>query len=499
MKIKFLVLTIVLAATLQASWSQSGNHINIPVGYALNFNHNSSEGSDGSVIYRGTGSAGVMQFHFAGESVNFKSLTSGGYWKLQNLDGLNKVLLHTDGNSYLKGGKFGIGTSTFDSQGGNEILRVKGAIVFDKTTATSELYLPSIEHNSHNGSTNDLYIGTKSNNGDLRFFTGNTGSAKTFGSNANELRMIISDNGEIGIGTSSPSYDFHLVGDSYLQGDTKINGALLFNKGVTAPITGSTHPAIYESTNSGLPYPFNEAGNLIIQPESTYNKDIVFMAGNPTPEISTVIKHNGRMGIGTTNPTESNLHIYRNTTTLGWGDIDQTQAVLKVEDKNASLYVDGNSIYTNSKMNLGTIGGNRFTIGTNNQERIRVTSAGKVGIGLGDQNPTHRLEVNGAIRATEIKVQSFPWPDYVFEENYKLKSLEETAAYIKDNQHLPEIPSAAEVEANGIALGEMNALLLKKIEELTLHLIEMKEALDNAETVNVKQEEKIQMLLKSYK
>ena len=63
-------------------------------------------------------------------------------------------------------------------------------------------------------------------------------------------------------------------------------------------------------------------------------------------------------------------------------------------------------------------------------------------------------------------------PDYVFEEGYDLSTLEEVEAYIKDNKHLPEVPSAKEMEENGIELAQMNMLLLKKIEELTLHLIE---------------------------
>ncbi|MEP0986842.1 hypothetical protein [Ekhidna sp.] len=94
-------------------------------------------------------------------------------------------------------------------------------------------------------------------------------------------------------------------------------------------------------------------------------------------------------------------------------------------------------------------------------------------VGIGTTSPSHKLEVNGTIRSKEVKVEAANWPDYVFEPDYDLRSLEETAAYIKSNKHLPEIPSAKEMEANGVQLGEMNMLLLKKIEELTLYQIEM--------------------------
>lgn len=94
-------------------------------------------------------------------------------------------------------------------------------------------------------------------------------------------------------------------------------------------------------------------------------------------------------------------------------------------------------------------------------------------VGIGTMNPDEKLTVKGTIHAEEVKVDlSVPGPDYVFEEDYNLRSLKETETYIQANKHLPEVPSAKEMEVNGIQLGEMNMLLLKKIEELTLHLIE---------------------------
>lgn len=97
--------------------------------------------------------------------------------------------------------------------------------------------------------------------------------------------------------------------------------------------------------------------------------------------------------------------------------------------------------------------------------------SGKVGIKT--QIPgDYDLAVNGKIRSQEIKVETAGWADYVFEEDYKLPTLAETEIFIQKNGHLPDVPKASEVEANGISLGEMNKVLLKKIEELTLHLIE---------------------------
>ena len=98
---------------------------------------------------------------------------------------------------------------------------------------------------------------------------------------------------------------------------------------------------------------------------------------------------------------------------------------------------------------------------------------GKVGIGT--TAPDEKLTVKGKIHAQEVKVDmAGPLvPDYVFAPDYDLIPLSEVAQYIKENRHLPEIPSAKDIEANGLHLAEMNMKLLKKIEELTLYMIEL--------------------------
>lgn len=87
--------------------------------------------------------------------------------------------------------------------------------------------------------------------------------------------------------------------------------------------------------------------------------------------------------------------------------------------------------------------------------------------------PNLKLLVNGTIGASEVKVSLATWCDYVFEKDYKLKSLKEVDAYIQANKHLPEVPSEKEVVENGVAMGEMMKIHMKKIEELTLYMIEL--------------------------
>ncbi|MCL2291061.1 MAG: hypothetical protein FWC34_10260 [Bacteroidetes bacterium] len=92
---------------------------------------------------------------------------------------------------------------------------------------------------------------------------------------------------------------------------------------------------------------------------------------------------------------------------------------------------------------------------------------------------TNNLRVNNLLCAKEIKVQiASCWPDYVFSKDYKLPTLNEVEQFITENQHLPNVPSAAKVEINGVNLGEMNAILLLKVEELTLYIIQMQKQID---------------------
>ena len=92
------------------------------------------------------------------------------------------------------------------------------------------------------------------------------------------------------------------------------------------------------------------------------------------------------------------------------------------------------------------------------------------------------LSTAGLLTAREIKVTLNGWSDFVFKEDYNLRTLEEVETFIAKNNHLPDVPSETEVIEDGINLGEMDAILLQKIEELTLYMIEMKkenEALKN--------------------
>ncbi|UZJ64257.1 hypothetical protein OKW96_18030 [Sphingobacterium sp. KU25419] len=117
--------------------------------------------------------------------------------------------------------------------------------------------------------------------------------------------------------------------------------------------------------------------------------------------------------------------------------------------------------------------------------RFTVLAGGNVGIGT--DLPQEKLSVKGNIRAQQVKVEMSNWPDYVFEETYQLPSLKETEAFIKANKHLPGVPKAKEIEEDGLSLGEMNRILMQKVEELTLHLINKDKEISQLKETNTDQ------------
>ncbi len=190
------------------------------------------------------------------------------------------------------------------------------------------------------------------------------------------------------------------------------------------------------------------------------NHDLIFNAANTSGGNTNqlVLYRNGNVGLGIGAP-ERTLHIKGG------------QTVEHATEASINYKVSAGSKVWDVGVNTN---GFYFYEGNTHTYKMVLLENGNVGIGT--LTPaSFKLAVEGKIGAREVVVTTAAWSDYVFEDNYELPSLEKVRSYIKQNRHLPDVPSAAEVEKNGIALGEMDAILLKKIEELTLYLLQMEE------------------------
>ncbi|MDQ3535689.1 MAG: tail fiber protein, partial [Bacteroidota bacterium] len=279
---------------------------------------------------------------------------------------------------------------------------------------------------------------------------------------SDETRLFIKSSGDVGIGTHDPKSRAHFV---FNQNSTSF--------GTTTSYLVLSNSDITAQNKSGIAFSSNAAGLGTSLISAQHNRDtgnsgrLTFYTRNLSGNLAAAmtIDEKSDLGLGTPSPVDK-LHLYRAT-----GRIRQ---IIETND-NSTV---GLHIKHNSK--ASTIGylENSNVLKINNTDsfgdnHLVITETGKVGIGTNTPGD-HHLAVNGTIKAKEVKVSIEGWSDFVFEESYSLPSLEEVESHIKEKGHLKDIPSAQEVEENGINLGEMDAKLLQKIEELTLYKIELK-------------------------
>lgn len=201
----------------------------------------------------------------------------------------------------------------------------------------------------------------------------------------------------------------------------------------------------------------------------------------------------GAAGIGTTSPNTSTMLEIRKSIAGSLGPVlrltggggSNAQVAMDFATYDPGTTLPGGRILGIDDGNYGCVFDFQSKVpgaGSNSlQTNVRITSAGYVGIGT--TTPSEKLSVNGNILSKKVKVTQTGWADYVFHPCYKLPSLDEVEAYIKRHQHLPDIPSAAEVEKNGLDLGDNQTALLKKIEELTLYIIQQQKEIDTLKKV----------------
>nr|WP_315421988.1 hypothetical protein [uncultured Pedobacter sp.] len=309
-------------------------------------------------------------------------------------------------------------------------------------------------------------------------------------------------NGNVGIGTTQPASALHIKSD---LNTSQENWILRLQNDNSEAIALPTSGLLFATGDMQ-----SQKGGIIFRRTGAYGTGNMYFLNNsfldaslPTIANHTVmtLQSGGNVGIGTQSPV-ANLEI------KSYSDF----ASLMIRHKNqegdglAGLVLTQNSNLSSKiecagcelKINSGW--DKNLTIGALEYN----TYGGKIlfpggNIGIGTTNPTEKLSVNGKIRAKEIKVEATNWPDYVFDKDYRILGLQELDAYIKANKHLPEMPSAKEVEANGMALGDMINLQQKKLEELTLYIIEQHKMLAESQAIQKQQQLEIDTLKKRIK
>lgn len=262
--------------------------------------------------------------------------------------------------------------------------------------------------------------------------------------------------GNVGIGTLSPNAGLEVVRSSNIGGVWNPNGSIF----TTAEGANSLIMDTNEIYGSGTLYLGSKSGDIIkfrTVSDSGYSDKVV-------------IKANGYVGIGITNPTEK-LEVN--------GRIKSEAISLNGNNSVSTVNGFGNKIEF-----IGYNGAIVLNPGQTSELMFGLHSNGNFYWGTGGVNATNpnyysmylngnngNLGIRGKLTSNEVKVKIGGWADYVFAKDYDLPTLEEVEKHINTKGHLINMPSAEEVEANGIELGEMNRLLLEKIEELTLYIL----------------------------
>lgn len=309
--------------------------------------------------------------------------------------------------------------------------------------------------------------------------------------------LIYDDNTNVGIATNTPYKKLNVNGDVAFLGVNGNNALEIIGNG-TIP------------SRRGISLDNDPSGkfNFYIHAWQT-NASFNFKNGVGDANLMSILA-NGNVGIGNANPSSHLDMVSANLGTAGgsqvaWakfsGDVGSgNNDQLKIYSQRASA---GGSNWNTSEIKIqrtvdasnmnfisfrstnATYGLGAIVFGNDNTDHMSISSDGHVSIGprklLSGPHTDAYLTVDGKIVSTSCYVTQLNWADFVFETDYKLPSLTEIENYYLINKHLPNIPSAKEVAENGIDIGEMNKLLLQKIEELTILMVQQEKRIKGLE------------------
>lgn len=330
----------------------------------------------------------------------------------------------------------------------------------------------------------------------------------------NFAQNILNPTGNVGIGIANPSVPLDVMGSVKIQSsNSSYNENLRLLPSLSGDYSSIALGAVAGNSGTGI-----GQWTLIRYPAA--NNYMFSLRYNSTDYFN--ILSNGDVGIGTNAPV-SKLSLAGSLTINGGLTNTLARPIISAGTlTNGEIrgYSNGGNNYDDGFLRLSAGGGTSSTVksyidlsgystvpeingnivfGTYGAERMRIDKNGYIGIGT--SGPDEKLTVKGKIHTQEVRVDmSGPLvPDYVFANDYKLRSLQEVETYVNQNSHLPEIPSAKEFEKNGIQLAEMNMALLKKVEELTLYAIEQQKNTEELTKIIEEQSRRLEVLEKEKK
>lgn len=300
---------------------------------------------------------------------------------------------------------------------------------------------------------------------------------------------IFPSSGNVGIGTTAPRQYLDIWGGALNVTGADING--------TALVTSYHGYAYYCNDALGNGISISPTGNVGIGTRSSLAKFAVYQSDQlgSLPKNATLLSTmSGYVGSG--NTFQHNTWLVRNTSGNDWYS-SRLHDGIAIDVSFQNPQTDTRTWWERDPYN------DIQSWGNSNNTYLTISQSN---VGIGTTAPDAKLSVNGTIHTKEVKVDLTGWPDYVFKPKYKLPALTEVKTYLDKNQHLPDMPSAAEVEKNGVNLGEIIKVQTKKIEELTLYLIEKDKQLaaqnkkiENQQAVNESLQKQIDQLAEKLK